>query len=62
MRRNRPKSHFLFQARITTEAEKLRRRLQRQFRESNGALVERAFRELEASPNEASEPQPEAAA
>ena len=55
MRRNRSKSHFLFQARITTEAEKLRRRLQRQYADSNGRLVERALRKLEAHPDDASE-------
>jgi hypothetical protein len=53
--RNRPKSHVTFQARITPEAEKLRRRLQRRSGESNGRLVERAFRALEAHPDDASE-------
>ena len=60
--RNRPVSHITFQARISPAAEKLRRRLQRQSGESNGRLVERALSALEASPNEASEQQPEAAA
>jgi hypothetical protein len=53
--RNRPKCHVTFQARISPEAEKLRRRLQRQSGESNGRLVERAFRALEARPDDASE-------
>jgi hypothetical protein len=61
MRRNRPEPHVTFQARISPEAERLRRRLQRQSGESNGKLVERAFRRLEACPDEASEQQPEAA-
>jgi hypothetical protein len=64
MRRKRPKSksHFLFQARIPPETEKLRRRLQRQSGDSNAKLVSRAFRKLEASPGEAAEQQPEATA
>jgi hypothetical protein len=60
--RNRPKSHVTFQARISPEAERVRRRLQRQSGESNGTLVERAFRKLEACPDEAPEQPPEAAA
>ena len=61
MRRNRPKPHVTFQARISPEAEKLRRRLQQQSGESNGTLVERAFRKLDACPDEAPEQLPEAA-
>jgi hypothetical protein len=59
--RNRPKTkaHHLFQARITPKTEMLRRELQRQSGESNGALLTRALRKLEA---DASEQQPEAAA
>jgi hypothetical protein len=62
MRRNRPKPHVTFQARITTEAERLRQKLRKQYSgESNGKLLERAFREL-ACANEPSGQQPEAAA
>jgi hypothetical protein len=57
MRRKRSKSHFLFQARIPPETEKLRRRLQRQSGDSNGRLIERALEKLE---DEAAEQQPEA--
>jgi hypothetical protein len=57
MRRNRPEPHVKFQAHITLEAEKLRRRLQRQSGDSNGRLFERALRKLD----EAAEQQPEAA-
>jgi hypothetical protein len=61
MRRNRPEPQVTFQARIPPETEKLRRRLQRRFRVSNGQLVERAFRKLEACPGEASEQRPDVA-
>jgi hypothetical protein len=59
MRRNRPKPHVTFQARISTEAEKLRQKLRKQYSgESNGKLLERAFRKLACPADE----QPEAAA
>jgi hypothetical protein len=58
--RKGPQPRVMFQARLSIEAEKRRLRLQRALGNiSNGALVERALRRLEA---DTFEQQPEAAA
>jgi hypothetical protein len=52
--RKEAEAHFNFQARIPAEVERLRRKLQRKLKCSNGTLVERGLRRLEDDASEQS--------